>query len=81
MRTAYVDTLAADVIARYPDQPDFLQAVMEVVRTLDPVLERHPSTGGPDSGAHGRAERVILFRVTWVDDGGDINVNRGYGSR
>ncbi len=79
MTTAYVDALAADVIARYPDQPDFLQAVMEVVRTLDPVLERHPE--------YRRArilermvepERVILFRVTWVDDGGDINVNRGY---
>ena len=79
MTTAYMDALAADVIARYPDQPDFLQAVMEVVRTLDPVLERHPE--------YRRArilermvepERVILFRVTWVDDGGDINVNRGY---
>src|SRR5271157_1243582 len=79
MTTAYVDALLADVMARHPDEPDFLQAVTEVVRTLDPVLERHPE--------YRRArilerlvepERVILFRVTWVDDAGEINVNRGF---
>ena len=79
MTTAYIDALLADVFARHPDEPDFLQAVTEVVRTLDPVLEQHPE--------YRRArilermvepERVILFRVTWMDDAGEINVNRGF---
>ncbi len=79
MTTAYVDALLADVFASHPDEPDFLQAVTEVVRTLDPVLEKHPE--------YRRArilermvepERVILFRVTWMDDAGEINVNRGF---
>ena len=79
MTTAYVDALLADLTARHPDQPDFLEAVTEVARSLGPLLEQHPE--------YRRArilermlepERMILFRVTWVDDAGEVNVNRGF---
>ena len=72
-------SVLAAVKARDPAQPEFHQAVAEVVRSLEPVVERHPHYRtervlerlvGP--------ERVVSFRVTWVDDEGVIQVNRGY---
>ena len=75
----YAEDVLAVVRARDPGQAEFHQAVHEVARSLAPVLERHP---------HYRRERVlerlvepervISFRVTWVDDAGEIRVNRGY---
>jgi glutamate dehydrogenase (NADP+) len=75
----YAEDVLAVVRARDPGQAEFHQAVHEVARSLGPVLERHP---------HYRRERVlerlvepervISFRVTWVDDAGEIRVNRGY---
>lgn len=65
--------------ARYPEQPEFLQAVTEVVETIAPFMEAHPKYQG-----HALLERltepdrIISFRITWVDDNGDIQVNRGY---
>ncbi|MCX7832739.1 MAG: NADP-specific glutamate dehydrogenase [Ignavibacteria bacterium] len=67
------------VKAKDPAQPEFHQAVMEVVNSLELVLERHP-----EYKAHKvieriiEPERVIMFRVPWLDDQGEIQVNRGF---
>ena len=67
------------VKAKDPAQPEFHQAVMEVVNSLELVLERHP-----EYRAHKvieriiEPERVIMFRVPWVDDQGEVQVNRGF---
>ncbi|MDD2161800.1 NADP-specific glutamate dehydrogenase [Pseudomonas sp. MIL19] len=64
---------------RDPDQPEFHQAVEEVLRTLWPFLEANPRY--LQAGIVERMvepERVIMFRVSWVDDAGRVQVNRGY---
>lgn len=67
------------VEARNPHEPEFLQAVHEVLESIAPVLEAHPEF--VDGGILERLvepERQILFRVPWVDDSGRLQVNRGY---
>ena len=73
-----VDTFMAGVIAKNSEQKEFHQAVREVVESLIPVLDKHPE--------YRRAkvlerivepERVIIFRVPWMDDSGEVQVNRG----
>ena len=67
------------VASRNPGQPEFLQAVTEVVDSLWPYIARHPKYA--EQGLLDRLvepERVILFRVSWVNDRGDVQVNRGY---
>ncbi|MDM9652559.1 NADP-specific glutamate dehydrogenase [Pseudomonas sp. CW003PS] len=74
-----VDAFLARLKQRDPDQPEFHQAVEEVVRTLWPFLEANPRYR--DAGILERMvepERAILFRVPWVDDRGQVQVNRGY---
>ena len=64
---------------RDPHQPEFHQAVEEVVRSLWPFLDAHPKY--LKAGILERMvepERAILFRVPWVDDAGKVHVNRGY---
>jgi glutamate dehydrogenase (NADP+) len=75
----YVASLMAEVKAKNPAEPEFHQAVQEVVESLAPVLDRHPEY------RHAKIlerimepERVILFRVPWVDDQGQVRVNRGF---
>ena len=75
----YVTTLMAQVKTKNPNEPEFHQAVLEVVESLAPVIERHPE----DRAARIlermiEPERVIMFRVPWVDDRGEIQINRGY---
>ncbi len=74
-----VDRFMDYVIARNPAQPEFIQAVQEVVESIMPVVEDNP--------AYARAkilerlvepERVIMFRVPWTDDKGQVQVNRGF---
>jgi glutamate dehydrogenase (NADP+) len=74
-----VEEFLASVKARDPNQPEFHQAVEEVSRSLWPFIAKHPK--------YARAailermvepERVIMFRVPWVDDHGSVQVNRGY---
>ena len=75
----YLDGVLEHVRTKNPGEPEFHQAVEEVLVSLEPVLDRHP---------HYRTEkvldrlvepeRVIVFRVSWVDDEGEIQVNRGY---
>lgn len=67
------------VLSRSPHEPEFHQAVHEVLDSISPVLERHPEF--VDGGILERLvepERQILFRVPWVDDSGKLQVNRGY---
>ena len=74
-----VDGLMTSLQERYPDQPDFIQAVGEVVPSLVPVLDRHPEF--VEANILDRIvepERIIKFRVSWVDDQGGVNVNRGF---
>ena len=65
------------VIARDPNQPEFHQAVEEVLESLSPVIEEYPEYM-PVIEAMVEAERIIQFRVPWFDDNGNLNVNRGF---
>jgi len=74
-----VDTFMAGVIARDSDQKEFHQAVQEVVESLMPVLDKHPEyRKGKVLERMVEPERVIMFRVPWVDDRGDVQVHRGF---
>lgn len=67
------------VEAKNPGQPEFLQAVHEVITSLEPVIEANPAY--EKNGILERIvepERQIMFRVSWVDDNGKVQVNRGY---
>lgn len=67
------------VVARDPGQPEFHQAVYEVLLTIAPLAERKPEYA--DLEIFKRVvepERQIMFRVPWMDDNGKIQVNRGY---
>jgi glutamate dehydrogenase (NADP+) len=67
------------VRAKNPAQPEFHQAVHEVLESLEPVLEKHPEyIEAKIVERLVEPERVIIFRVPWVDDSGKIQVNRGY---
>ncbi|MFA7466929.1 MAG: NADP-specific glutamate dehydrogenase [Desulfotomaculaceae bacterium] len=67
------------VAARNPGEPLFHQAILEVLESLDPVIEKHPEF--VETGILNRLvepERQIIFRVPWVDDQGQVQVNRGF---
>lgn len=67
------------VETRNPNEPEFLQAVHEVLGSLGPVLDRHPEyVKARILDRIVEPERVIEFRVPWVDDSGDVRVNRGF---
>ena len=75
----FVDDFMAQVKAKNPAEPEFHQAVQEVVESLELVLDKHPEY------RHAKIlerivepERVIMFRAPWVDDQGDVHVNRGF---
>ncbi|HET7929015.1 MAG TPA: NADP-specific glutamate dehydrogenase [Actinomycetota bacterium] len=71
--------LMSSVIARNPHEPEFHAAVEEVLGSLEIVLERHPEyRDGRILDRLVEPERVIAFRVPWVDDLGEIRINRGY---
>ncbi|MFV0504682.1 MAG: NADP-specific glutamate dehydrogenase [Lachnospirales bacterium] len=68
-----------EVLNRNPNEPEFHQAVTEVLECLEPVAEKNPEW--VKAGIFSRLvepERQIIFRVPWVDDNGKVNVNRGY---
>jgi len=74
-----VDTFMAGVVAKNPEQTEFHQAVREVVESLVPVLDKHPEyRKAKILDRLVEPERVLLFRVPWVDDRGEVQVNRGY---
>ncbi len=76
---AYVEKVLAEVKVKNPNEPEFIQAVEEVLSSLDIVMDKHPEyeeqmilerLTEPD--------RSVSFRVTWMDDQGKPHVNRGY---
>ena len=75
----YLNELMERVIARNGGEPEFHQAVREVLESIEPVLKANPIY--IESGVVERMvepERIIKFRVPWVDDNGRVQVNRGY---
>ncbi|WP_426073189.1 NADP-specific glutamate dehydrogenase [Janthinobacterium sp. DSP2-3-3] len=79
MKYASAHEYVQHVAARNPGQAEFLQAVTEVMESLWPFLEQHPKYA--EQGLLERLiepERVVMFRVSWVDDHGQVQVNRGY---
>ena len=79
IKNAYLQKVYDKVVARDPDQALFHQAVREFLESLDPVLEQDKSW--ETNGVIDRLvepERVITFRVPWLDDKGNVQVNRGY---
>ena len=75
----YVKDLMAEVKAKNPSEPEFHQAVQEVAESLDLVLERHPEYRAAKILERIiEPERLITFRVPWVDEQGEVHVNRGY---
>ncbi len=78
-KNAYLENLMETVVKRNPAEPEFHQAVREVLESLEPVIEAHPEyieSGVIDSLVE--PERVIYFRVPWIDDNGKAQVNRGF---
>ncbi len=77
--SAYINQVFDIVNRRDPGQPEFQQAVKEVLESLAPVVERNPKyKAGRILERVVEPERTIIFRVPWTDDKGDIQVNRGY---
>ena len=79
MKHASAGSFLSHVALRNPGQPEFLQAVTEVMESLWPFIAEHPRYA-----EHGllerlvEPERIVMFRVSWVDDHGTVQVNRGY---
>lgn len=74
-----LESVMEQVIARNPNEPEFHQAVKEVLESLEPVAEKNPQWVA--AGIFERIvepERQIIFRVPWVDDNGKVQVNRGF---
>ena len=78
-KNQYLADLMETVKKRNPNEPEFHQAVTEVLESLEPVIEKHPEyikMGVLESIVE--PERIIKFRVPWVDDKGNVRVNRGF---
>ncbi|KAB1656859.1 NADP-specific glutamate dehydrogenase [Pseudoclavibacter chungangensis] len=74
-----IEAIKSDIFARNAGEPEFHQAVAEVLDSLQPVIERHPEYF--ELAIIRRLtepERQIIFRVPWVDDNGHVQVNRGF---
>ena len=79
LKNAYLQKVYEDVEKRNPGEKEFLQAVKEVLESLEPVVEKRPDI--VEAGIIDRIvepERQIIFRVPWVDDSGKVRVNRGF---
>ena len=79
MKNAYVNRIWEEVKAKNANEPEFLQAVEEVLTTLEPAVDQMPELE-PNAILERMVEpeRVIMFRVPWMDDAGNYHVNRGY---
>ncbi|MCI8360393.1 MAG: NADP-specific glutamate dehydrogenase, partial [Clostridiales bacterium] len=78
-KNAYLQQVYDKVCARNAGEPEFQQAVREVLESLELVVEKNPAI--VDTGVIDRIvepERMIQFRVSWVDDAGKVQVNRGF---
>ena len=76
---SYVNEILESVKAKNPNEPEFLQAVTEVLTTLEPCIEANPQyQKAALLERFVEPERVVMFRVPWVDDNGKIQINRGF---
>jgi glutamate dehydrogenase (NADP+) len=78
-QVSYIESAIAEVEAKNPAEPEFLQAVREVYTSLSPMIQDEPRY--EDAKILERLaepERMIVFRVTWSDDRGEVHVNRGF---
>ena len=76
---SYTQKVLDELKARYPEQPEFIQAATEILGTIQPALDAHPEY--EEAALLERLvepERIVMFRVPWVDDQGKVQVNRGY---
>ena len=79
LKSEYLQRVYSQVVTRDPDQREFHQAVLEVLESLDLIVDKHP-----EYEQHGiieafvEPERMISFRVPWMDDEGHVHINRGY---
>ena len=79
LNSEYLQRVYTQVVTRDPDQKEFHQAVLEVLESLDMIVEQHPEyekKGIIETFVE--PERMICFRVPWIDDQGAVHVNRGY---
>ncbi len=79
IKNAHLAEVYEKTVNRNPNEPEYLQAVKEVFESLDPVADKRPDF--VEAGVFERIvepERFIMFRVSWVDDNGKVQVNRGY---
>ena len=75
----YTEKVLADLKAKNPDQPEFIQAATEVLDALAPVVNNDPKYQKTSLLERlVEPERQIMFRIPWVDDHGQVHVNRGY---
>ena len=78
-RGPFVDDIMAIAEARNPAEPEFLQAVREVAESVEVVLQQHPELAKAKVFQRIlEPERQIMFRVPWMDDAGEVQVNRGF---
>ena len=76
---SYVENVIEQVKAKNAEQPEFIQAVTEVLQSLEPVIEAHQEYEQASLLERiVEPERVVMFRVPWVDDSGKVQVNRGF---
>ncbi|WP_251157770.1 NADP-specific glutamate dehydrogenase [Caniella muris] len=76
---SYTERVIGELKTRYADQPEFVQAATEVLESIEPAVSAHPeyeATGLLERIVE--PERVVMFRVPWVDDEGKVQVNRGF---
>ena len=79
LKNAYLLSVLEDLNQRNSHEPEYLQAVEEVLESLEPVIEADPRYEQQNIiGRMVEPERAIQFRVSWVDDQGHVQVNRGY---
>ena len=79
MKNAYLLSVLEDLKKKNAHEPEFLQAAEEVLESLEPVVEADPRYEQQNIiGRIVEPERVVMFRVPWVDDSGRVQVNRGY---
>ena len=77
---SYVDEVLAQIAAKNAHEPEFIQAVTEVLESLRPVIERNEDRYRREALLERLTtpERAVMFRVPWVDDNGQVHVNNGY---
>ena len=75
----YVNGFMAEIMARNPGEKEFHQAVREVLESVAPYILAHPYLMDMKILERiAEPERVVMFRVPWLDDEGEVHINRGY---